>query len=109
MEAELAALAASGATTLVGLMVSESWERAKSGLARFFGRGAPGEAAEAELQAAPGRRATQASRQMYKTGGASVWKGYSRRIPVLLRNWPSCCPSWRQTRPEPSSISSAEG
>ncbi|MEW2293180.1 NB-ARC domain-containing protein [Streptomyces sp. NPDC006743] len=38
MEAELAALAASGATTLVGLMVSESWERAKSGLAAFFGR-----------------------------------------------------------------------
>ncbi|MDQ1019878.1 tetratricopeptide repeat protein [Streptomyces afghaniensis] len=52
MEAELAALAASGATTLVGLMVSESWERAKSGLARFFGRRASGEAAEEELQAA---------------------------------------------------------
>ncbi|GAA3299542.1 hypothetical protein GCM10020295_38000 [Streptomyces cinereospinus] len=33
-------------------MVSESWERAKSGLARFFGRRAPGEAAEEELQAA---------------------------------------------------------
>ncbi|MHB9860035.1 NB-ARC domain-containing protein [Streptomyces sp. YIM S03343] len=52
MEAELAALAASGATTLVGLMVSESWERAKGGLARFFGRRTPGSAAEEELQAA---------------------------------------------------------
>ncbi|WP_328842852.1 NB-ARC domain-containing protein [Streptomyces sp. NBC_00258] len=52
MEAELAALAASGATTLVGLMVSESWERAKSGLARFFGRRTAGEAFEEELQAA---------------------------------------------------------
>ncbi|SES48712.1 NB-ARC domain-containing protein [Streptomyces sp. yr375] len=52
MEAELAALAASGATTLVGLMVSESWERAKSGLAPFFGRRASGAAAEEELQAA---------------------------------------------------------
>ena len=52
VEAELTALAASGATTLVGLMVSESWERAKSGLARFFGRHAPGEAAEEELHAA---------------------------------------------------------
>ncbi|MFJ2197219.1 NB-ARC domain-containing protein [Streptomyces violaceusniger] len=51
MEAELAALAASGATTLVGLMVSESWERAKGGLARFFGRRAAGQAAEDELRA----------------------------------------------------------
>lgn len=52
MEAELAALAASGATTLVGLMVSESWESAKGGLARFFGRRGSGEATEEELQAA---------------------------------------------------------
>jgi tetratricopeptide (TPR) repeat protein len=51
VEAELAALAASGATTLVGLMVSESWERAKGGLARFFGRRASGQATEDELQA----------------------------------------------------------
>ncbi len=52
VEAELAALAASGATTLVGLMVSESWERAKSKVARFLGRRASGEAAEEELQSA---------------------------------------------------------
>ncbi|MER7875894.1 NB-ARC domain-containing protein [Streptomyces solisilvae] len=52
MEAELAALAATGATTLVGLMVSESWERAKGGLARFFGRRASGQAAEDELSTA---------------------------------------------------------
>ncbi|MGP2441465.1 NB-ARC domain-containing protein [Streptomyces sp. JW3] len=51
MEAELAALAASGATTLVALMVSESWERAKGALSRFFGRRAAGENAEEELQA----------------------------------------------------------
>lgn len=51
MEAELAALAASGATALVGLIVSEAYERAKSGLTRFFGRRAADEAAEEELQA----------------------------------------------------------
>ncbi|MDH6630632.1 tetratricopeptide (TPR) repeat protein [Streptomyces sp. LBL] len=51
MEAELTALAASGATTLVGLMVSESWERTKGALGRFFGRRAAGEDAEEELQA----------------------------------------------------------
>ncbi|MFG2884174.1 NB-ARC domain-containing protein [Streptomyces sp. NPDC048297] len=51
MEAELAALATSGATTLVGLIVSESWGRAKDGLVRFFGRRAADEAAaQEELQ-----------------------------------------------------------
>ncbi|MEW2168151.1 tetratricopeptide repeat protein [Streptomyces sp. NPDC007084] len=51
MEAELAQLAVSGATTLVGLIVSDSWERAKTGLAGFFGRRGTAEAAERELQA----------------------------------------------------------
>ncbi len=52
MEAELAALAASGATALVGLIVSDVFERAKSGLTRLFGRRASDEAAEGELQEA---------------------------------------------------------
>ncbi|MFH8533840.1 NB-ARC domain-containing protein [Streptomyces tendae] len=53
MEAELAALAASGATTLVGLMVSESWERVRNGVARILRRRASGDAAaDEELQAA---------------------------------------------------------
>lgn len=38
MEAELAALAGSGATTLVALMVSDSWTRAKDKFARLFAR-----------------------------------------------------------------------
>lgn len=50
MEAELAALAASGATTLVGLMVSESWEQAKTRLARLLGRRGAADSAEAELR-----------------------------------------------------------
>lgn len=42
MEAELVALAASGATTLVGLMVSETWTQARDRVARFFARGGDG-------------------------------------------------------------------
>ncbi|WP_299537759.1 hypothetical protein [uncultured Streptomyces sp.] len=38
MEAELAALAASGATALVGHMVEESWTQARGRVARFFAR-----------------------------------------------------------------------
>ncbi|MFJ2116048.1 hypothetical protein ACIOEX_29880, partial [Streptomyces sp. NPDC087850] len=38
MEAELAVLAASGATTFVGLVVSEFWTQGRNGLARFLAR-----------------------------------------------------------------------
>ncbi|WP_224310115.1 hypothetical protein [Streptomyces olivaceus] len=50
MEAELAALAASGATTLVGLMVSETWEQARHRLSRFFARDGDENAVAAELR-----------------------------------------------------------
>ncbi|MER6717144.1 NB-ARC domain-containing protein [Streptomyces sp. NPDC000877] len=52
MEAELAALAASGATTLVGLMISDSWTSAKERLTRFLARRRSAGEAEEELQAA---------------------------------------------------------
>ncbi|QLE70937.1 hypothetical protein FGW37_04350 [Streptomyces rectiverticillatus] len=50
MEAELAALAASGATTLVGLMVSETWSQARERVARFLARGADEGAVDEELR-----------------------------------------------------------
>ncbi|WP_328912135.1 MULTISPECIES: hypothetical protein [unclassified Streptomyces] len=50
MEAELTALAASGATTLVGLMVSDAWARTRQRLERFLARGGDGSAAARELQ-----------------------------------------------------------
>ncbi|WP_203983309.1 hypothetical protein [Sphaerisporangium rufum] len=39
MEAELVALASSGAATLVGLMVSDAWTEVKDGIARMLARG----------------------------------------------------------------------
>ncbi|MEU8707508.1 hypothetical protein [Streptomyces sp. NPDC048565] len=41
MDAELAALAASGASTLVSLMVTDSWTQARDLLGRFFSRTTP--------------------------------------------------------------------
>ncbi|MGI5439768.1 NB-ARC domain-containing protein [Streptomyces shenzhenensis] len=61
MEAELAALAASGATTLVGLMVSESWEQAKTRLARLLGRRGATGSTEEELRRAEQTLATARS------------------------------------------------
>jgi hypothetical protein len=53
VEAELAALAASGATSLVGLMVSDAWTQARDRLARLFVHGGSGAGgATAELDAA---------------------------------------------------------
>jgi hypothetical protein len=49
VEAELAGLAASGATTLVGLMVSDAWVQTRERVARFFARGADRGALAAEL------------------------------------------------------------
>ncbi|WP_446047457.1 hypothetical protein [Streptomyces olivaceus] len=49
MEAELTALAVSGATTLVGLMVSETWTQARDRVARFFARGGDQDATVEEL------------------------------------------------------------
>lgn len=55
MEAELMTLATSGATTMVGLMVSESWTQARARLVAFFGRnGSDPDATALELDASQG-------------------------------------------------------
>ncbi|MFD0344810.1 hypothetical protein ACFVH0_40140 [Streptomyces sp. NPDC127117] len=51
MEAELAALAASGATTLVGLMVSDAWTQTRERVARFLARGEETDGVDEELDA----------------------------------------------------------
>lgn len=49
MEAELATLVATGATTAVGLMVTETWEQAKQRLVRLFSRGSDTAIVDGEL------------------------------------------------------------
>ena len=50
MDAELLSLAGSGATTLVGLMVSDGWAAVRQRIARLLARNGDVESAEAELQ-----------------------------------------------------------
>jgi hypothetical protein len=60
VEAELAGLAASGATTVVGLMASDAWAQVRARLARFFARGGTEgaeEAAGADLERSRGELA----------------------------------------------------
>ncbi|WP_424640518.1 hypothetical protein [Embleya sp. AB8] len=62
MEAELLTLATSGATTMVGLMVSESWAQARARLAAFFGRDS-GDTDVAELELETSQRELTAARE----------------------------------------------
>jgi hypothetical protein len=50
VDMELATLAATGATTVVGLMVTETWTQAKTRLVRLLSRGGDEDAVEEELQ-----------------------------------------------------------
>ena len=49
MDAELAALASSGATTVVGLMVSDAWGQVRDRVAGFFARGSQPDAVAAAV------------------------------------------------------------
>lgn len=75
VEAELTALAASGATTLVGLMASDAWTQVRGRLARFFARGGEAGPVDAELEL---------SRQELSAAGAAddveaEWRARLRR------------------------------
>jgi hypothetical protein len=82
MEAELAALAASGATTLVGLMVSETWTQARDRVARFFARGGDESSAGEELTLSQ-RELMAARAAQDELAGAdieAVWRTRLRRV-----------------------------
>ncbi|MHC5903899.1 hypothetical protein ACVNF4_08320 [Streptomyces sp. S6] len=51
MEAELVALAGTGATTIVGLMATEAWDQVRQRVVRLFTRGGDPSALDGELTA----------------------------------------------------------
>ncbi|WP_406439165.1 hypothetical protein OHB14_51320 [Streptomyces sp. NBC_01613] len=91
MEAELAALAASGATTLVGLMVSESWEQVKAQLARLLGRrGTPDSAQDGEQVLQTDRdRLASARAALDQDTETRLHGSWQQRILEILRSDPS--------------------
>ncbi|MFI6581294.1 hypothetical protein [Embleya sp. NPDC050493] len=56
-------LAASGATTMVGLMVSESWAQARTRIAALFGRGDPAQGIAVERELDSSRRELSVARE----------------------------------------------
>ncbi|MEV5988049.1 hypothetical protein AB0L85_24030 [Streptomyces sp. NPDC052051] len=78
MESELTALAASGATTLVALMVTDSWSHAREVVRRFFSRTGSGSAEIADLDAARAR--LLAAEAAGDTQARSQWYAYLRHL-----------------------------
>ncbi|WP_369044378.1 hypothetical protein [Streptomyces sp. Midd1] len=82
MDSELATLTASGAATLVSLMVTDSWTHARELLQRFLSRSDPGnstitnlDVARARLLDSPSARQPHLARDT-----AERWDAYLRRL-----------------------------
>ena len=94
MEAELAALAASGATTLVGLMVSETWTQARDRVARFFAGAGDEETVERELGAS--RAELIAAREAGDEGAAvDIEDAWRTRLRLALLSEPGAAEELR--------------
>ncbi|MEU0036448.1 hypothetical protein [Streptomyces sp. NPDC006333] len=90
MEAELTALAVSGATTLVQLMAGEAWTAAKSRASALFGRGRSREeqAADTELEQAR-TAAVAAAHSGDRAALAGIESQWQARLLLLLREDPA--------------------
>lgn len=82
MDAELAALASSGATALVGLMVSDAWVQVRDRVTGFFARG--GQAGNVAEELASSRQELMTAREEGDTDAAAdaqaVWRAHLRRV-----------------------------
>ncbi|MGW3499059.1 hypothetical protein [Streptomyces sp. NPDC001020] len=78
MDSELAALAASGATTLVSLMVTDSWTHARELVGRFFSRTGSDSTAIADLDTA--RTRLLAAEAAGDAQSRSQWHAHLRQL-----------------------------
>lgn len=101
MEAELAALASSGATALVGLMVSDSWARVKGGFARMLAQSAPVEAPLEELETSRMEVVT-AHLEHDQTKVAAIESHWRSRLELLLRSDETAADALRRLLPAPT-------
>ena len=82
MDSELTALTASGATTLVSLMVTDSWTHARELLRRFLSRSDPGNSTITDLDAARARLlASQSTGHPHEARDTvEQWDAHLRRL-----------------------------
>ncbi|MFI9723273.1 hypothetical protein ACIHFE_27060 [Streptomyces sp. NPDC052396] len=95
MEAELTALAVSGATALVRSMATDAWEQVKGGLARLVSRGGDTRRAEEELAAS--RTELVAARQAGdEEAAADIQEEWRLRLRRVLRTDPEAARELRR-------------
>nr|WP_229359968.1 hypothetical protein [Streptomyces albidoflavus] len=94
LDAELAALAASGASSLVGLMVSDAWSAARDRVARLFARGGDEDQVAGELTAARAELA-EADRNGDEEHRADIQEEWQLRLRRLLRSDPDAAAELR--------------
>lgn len=95
MEAELTALAASGATAFVGLMVTEAWTQARGRVARFLARGEDVDVIDAELEESR-EELIAARRNGDEDGAADVAAEWRIRLRRALRDNPEAAEELRE-------------
>ncbi|MEV5505321.1 hypothetical protein [Streptomyces orinoci] len=95
MEAELTALAVSGATALVQNMASDAWEQVKGRLARLVSRG--GDTRQTEEELAASRTELMAARQSGdEETAAEIHEEWRLRLRRVLRTDPEAARELRQ-------------
>lgn len=94
LDAELAALAASGASSLVGLMVSDAWSATRERVARLFARGGDEDQVAGELTAARAELA-EAERNGDEEHRADIQEAWKLRLRGLLRTDPEAAAELR--------------
>ncbi len=96
MEAELASLAVSGATTLVGLMAGDAWAAVKSRCGALFGRGRPEQAELVEGELEESRRELAAARgDGDESAAADIEAMWRLRLRRLLQEDPAAADALR--------------
>jgi hypothetical protein len=110
MAAELTALAASGASTLVGLMVTDGWARAKGRLAAFLARrGGLGDEESVERELADARGELVAAREAADLPLAEdIEADWRLRLRRLLRDDPEAAGRLRELLAELSAEAGLE-
>ncbi|MDW4897329.1 hypothetical protein ACIG0A_23830 [Streptomyces californicus] len=94
MEAELTALAASGATTFVGLMATEAWSQVRGRLAGVLGRGEGDEVIDAELEESRAEL-TAARAEGDQQAAADIEAAWRNRLRRTLRADPAAAEELR--------------
>ncbi|MEV6111284.1 hypothetical protein AB0L59_01920 [Streptomyces sp. NPDC052109] len=90
MEAELNAMAVSGATTLVQLMAGDAWATVKSRLRALFGRGRSGDAQAADADLEEARTAVVAATDSGDRAAlAAIESVWQARLLLLLHEDPA--------------------